>query len=129
MDPPDIHLQPVRLNEGEVWVKYHPASGKSPKILNSVDNPILPPRIPLPAMSFDKTLPAWHPFSCRADFEQAELFLCFDVSDPQINAQLKLIRSFSHGITMRSAKDFHRILEQIPELEISPEVECSHVDI
>lgn len=75
------------------------------------------------------SLPPWHPFPCRADFEQAELFLRFDVSDPQIDAQLKLIRSFSRGVTMESAKDFHKILERVPGLEISPEVRSSYIDI
>lgn len=127
VDHEDNHPQPTQLNEGEVWVKYHPASGKSPKILNSEHNPILPPT-PLPPVVFDQRSPPWHPFKCRADFEQAEIFLRFNVSDTQINAQLKLNDTFGHadGVTMKSAKEFHRILEQVPALEMSPEVSCSH---
>jgi hypothetical protein len=118
----DVGLPPAELNEGEVWVRYHPASGKLPEILNSIENPILAPKITVPETLFNRSPPPWHPFSCRADFEQAELFVRFDVSDPQINAQLKLVTSVGSGITIKSAKELHKILAQIPTSEILPEV-------
>lgn len=118
----DDDSSPAELNEGEVWVKYHPASGKPPEILNSNDNPILAPKITVPETLFNQSPPPWHPFSCHADFEQAELFVWFNVSNPQINAQLKLMTSVGHGITIKSAKELHKILAQIPTSEVLPEV-------
>jgi hypothetical protein len=63
----------------------------------------------------------------HADFERAELFLCFDVSDAQINSQLKLMVTncpLGHSVTMKSAKEFHATFARIPDLEVMPEV-CS----
>ena len=114
--------RPTHLDEGEIWVEYHPASGKHPEILRpqcAVQH-IVPP-----AMPYDLAIPPWHPFRTRADFEQAELFLRHDCTDPYINDQLKLIRSSSpldHSITLESAKDIHTILAQIPGIEDVPGV-------
>jgi len=109
--------RPTQLDEGEVWVEYHPASGKRSEILRPqvADIPIAsisPPN--------DTALAPWHPFITRADFEQAELFLRYDCTDSYINAQLRLIHSgspLSHSITMQSAKEMHAILAQIPRIE------------
>jgi hypothetical protein len=116
-------VQPTKLNEGEVWVEYHPASGKHPEILCPMDTTPLGPS--LPVEPFDHRTPPWYPFKSRSDFEQAELFLRFDVSDPHIDAQLKLMVTdcpLGHNVTLRSAKEFHAMLAQVPALEGMPDV-------
>lgn len=119
-------IWPSQLDEGEVWVEYHPASGKRPEILRPQG---LAHRVDTPVMSFDATMPAWHPFRTRADFEQAELFLRYDCTDSYINGQLKLIHSSSplgHSITLESAKEMHDTLAQIPRIEDLPGVRVSN---
>ena len=105
-------------------MEYHPASGKPPELLSSMDIRI-PATTTLPSKPFDEKVPPWYPFKLWADFEQAELFLRFDISDPHIDAQLKLMVTdcpLGHSVTMTSAKEFHAILAQIPVLESMPEV-------
>jgi hypothetical protein len=126
--------RPTDLNEGEVWVEYHPASEKPPKILFSAERPVPAPTTVLPSKPSDESVPPWHPFKSRADFEQAELFLRFDVGDAQINAQLKQMVTdcpLGHSVTIRSAKEFHSILARIPDLEVMPEasLSCSILDV
>ena len=113
--------RPSQLEEGEIWVEYHPASGKRPEISRPQDVV----RCVAPVMPYDATTPPWHPFRTRADFEQAELFLRYDCTDSYINGQLKLIHSSSplgHNITLESSKDMHATLAQIPHIEHLPGV-------
>jgi hypothetical protein len=117
--------KPECLGDGEIWVEYHPASGKAPEILRPGDQHPLP--VTLPSHPFNENLPPWHPFRTRLDFEQAELFLRSNASNPYIDAQLKLIHTasasgFNHGITLKSAKGLRAILHSIPEIELLPEV-------
>ena len=70
-------------------------------------------------------MPPWHPFCTRLDFEQAELFLRTNASNPYIDSQLKLIHAGApsgHGITLKSAREFHTILRLIPDIELLPGV-------
>ena len=113
---------PSQLDEGEIWIEYHPASGKHPEILRpqGLVQCVVPPVMP-----YDATTPPWHPFRTRADFEQAELFLRYDCTDSYINGQLKLIHSSSplgHNITLESSKEMHATLAQIPRIEHLPGV-------
>jgi hypothetical protein len=109
--------QPTSLDEGEIWVEYHPASGKAPEILraDSSQSSVVP--VPF---EFNSDVPPWHPFRSRTDFEQAELFLSYDCTDSFIDSQLKINNSrspSSHGITMKSAKDMHRTLAKVLQIE------------
>ena len=113
--------RPTQLDEGEVWVEYHPASVRHPEILRPEQ------AAPIASISppHDMGVPPWHPFRTRADFEQAELFLRYDCTDSYINGQLKLIHSGSplgHSITLKSAKEMHTTLAQIPRIENLPGV-------
>ena len=120
---PSIATQPEHLGDGEIWVEYHPASGKAPEIFRPEDHQ--PPPVALPSHPFDKNMPPWHPFRTRLDFEQAELFLRTNASNPYIDSQLKLIHAGSpsdHGITLKSAKELHTILHLITDIELLPEV-------
>ena len=116
--------KPSDHDEGEVWIEYHPASGKRPEILQ-IEQIYQPSAVTLPTVLFDEHIPPWHPFCSRADFEQAELFLRADCTDSFIDAQLKLIHAGSplgHSITLKSAKEMHKILAQIPTIEDLPDV-------
>jgi hypothetical protein len=120
--------KPSALDKGEVWVEYHPASGKCPEILRAEQ--MSRPSVTLPTVPFDEQVSPWHPFRSRADFEQAELFLRGDCTDSFIDAQLKLIHAGSplgHSITLQSAKEMHQILTQIPTIEDLPDVRVSQV--
>jgi hypothetical protein len=50
--------RPSQLEEGEIWVEYHPASGKRPEISRPQDVV----RCVAPVMPYDATTPPWHPF-------------------------------------------------------------------
>jgi hypothetical protein len=120
---PSVTVQPEHLGDGEIWVEYHPASGKAPEILCPGDHQ--PPPVTLPLHLSDKNIPPWHPFRTRLDFEQAELFLQTNASNTYIDSQLKLIHAGSpldRGITLKSAKELHTILRLIPDIELLPEV-------
>ena len=115
--------QPTSLEEGEVWIEYHPASGKQAEILRA-DHFLGPSVIPTDFLH-NPDIPPWHPFRSRADFEQTELFLNNDCSDPFIDSQLKIIHSGSpskNHVTLQSAKDMHRTLARIPQIEGLPGV-------
>lgn len=110
--------RPAELDEGEVWIEYHPASRKSPEKLSASDKPAV---VALPHFPFDADIPPWHPFSSRADFEQAEIFIRFDASDTQIDAQLNhmnSVYSLGHSVTLKSAGALHNLLAQVPESAI-----------
>jgi hypothetical protein len=73
----------------------------------------------------DADTPPWYPFRSRANFEQAELFLCHDCADTFIDSQLRLIHAGSplgHSITLKSSKEMHKILACVPTREDLPGV-------
>ena len=120
---PTAVSKPESLNNREVWVEYHPASGKPPQVIRPGKG--LTTSVTLPSPPFDKNMPLWHPFHTCLDFEQAELFLRVDASNSYIDAQLKLIHSGSgvaHGITLKSAKELHSILHSVLDIEVLPGV-------
>lgn len=114
---------PSSLQEGEIWVEYHPFSGKKSEVLRPGDLEKSP--VALPSAPQDPRMPAWYPFHSRADFEQAELFIRFGCTDSYMDNQLKLIKSGSisgHEITLRSAKEVHETLARVPAIEQLPRV-------
>lgn len=115
-------LRPTDLDEGEVWIEYHPASGKLPEKLSAADKPVA---VALPRLPFNTNVPPWHPFASRADFEQAEIFLRFDASDTHIDSQLKHMSSvcpLGHSVTLKSARELHDLLARVPNFEVIGEV-------
>lgn len=116
------HPLPLSLQEGEVWVEYHPASGKTARLLRDEGHSHPSPSVSHPSKLFDPQNPPWSPFRTRQDFEQAELFLRFNCTDSHINQQLKLIRdgstSVPHKITLQSAKEIHALLARVPKVEM-----------
>ena len=62
--------------------------------------------------------------------EQAEIFLCFGVTDSHINTQLNLIwngSSQGHKITIWSARELHATLASVPVIESLPGVCTIHM--
>ncbi|KAJ3530334.1 hypothetical protein NM688_g7726 [Phlebia brevispora] len=63
--------------------------------------------------------PAWYPFRTLQDFKQAKIFVQGNTPDSQVNRQLEYIHT-EHGsgkLTMRTARDMHRILEEAAQFE------------
>ena len=94
----------------------HPHSGRRPTIYNDDTAPPPPDVIP---KTYALRAPPWHAFGSRDDFEQAEVFIRFGTSNPQINAQLALNqrRNPSLRTAMRNAEDLHRILHDLAREE------------
>jgi hypothetical protein len=124
---PSSPNQPASLEYGEVWVEYHPSSGKKPEILHP-DHSSQPPTAPVLDLH-NTDLHPWHPFHSWADFEQAELFLRYNCTDSFIDSQLKIIHSgspHSHSVTLKSAKQMHNILAEVPRIKELPGVCVLH---
>lgn len=102
-------LGPLAL--GQTLVVYHPFSEHPAEI---VDTECLAwtrePDICLPSEE------PHAPFKTRADFEQAEIFICHNCTDSMINDQLRLNQRVSQagkdGHTMKNAREMHKILAQ-----------------
>ncbi|KAL1669102.1 hypothetical protein GGF50DRAFT_85638 [Schizophyllum commune] len=109
------HQRPAELKSSETFVEYHPHSGLHPKILNEDT----PPPIPVLPKTYVNRTPPWHAFGSRADFEQAELFVRFGTTNPQINAQLALNqrRHPDPRSPLKTAQDFHNILQELAREE------------
>jgi hypothetical protein len=115
------HLQPLEL--GKTLIIYHPHARKLPIIVDTVAAQSGPSShgapIPEPTNGSDSEEAPWTPFTTLADFEQTALFLNYNCADPQIDAQLALIRASSDGtnITLRNAKEMHRLLAGALDME------------
>jgi len=61
----------------------------------------------------DGSRPPHFPFKTLADFEQTELFVKRDHTDPQIDEQLKLWKRHAPGsaVTLKNAREMHRCLQ------------------
>lgn len=115
--------RPPSLEEGEIWVEYHPLSGKTPEILRPGQSDHSP--VALPSNAPDPRTPPWYPFRTRWDFEQAELFIRFGCTDSYMDNQLKLIKSGAtsgHQITLSSSRVVHETLARIPVINQLPRV-------
>ncbi|KAL1713402.1 hypothetical protein EV715DRAFT_296107 [Schizophyllum commune] len=110
------HEPPKQLLNSEVYIVPHPHSGRRPTIYNDDTAPPPPDVIP---KTYARRAPPWHAFGSRDDFEQAEVFIRFGTSNPQINAQLALNqrRNPSLRTAMRNAEDLHRILHDLAREE------------
>ncbi|KAJ3552152.1 hypothetical protein NM688_g4302 [Phlebia brevispora] len=111
------------LKSGETLVVPHPHSGIDPYVIPTISSPSNKhnaARKPIPdegGMPDDR--PAWYPFRTMQDFKQAKIFVQGNTPDSQINRQLEYIHT-EHGsgkLTMRTARDMHRILEEAAQFE------------
>lgn len=63
--------------------------------------------------------PAYYPFQTLQDFKQVRIFVLGGLPDRQINQQLEYIHT-EHGsgnLTMRTARDMHRMLKEAAQFE------------
>lgn len=104
--------RPHSLQPDQVWVGYHPASGRQPEILGTTipDNGA---SSPTPYRS-PTALAPWHPFRSREDFEQAEIFVRFDASNPQMDNQLNLNRRSGSRISLKNSREVHETSAKVP---------------
>jgi hypothetical protein len=92
------------LQQGDVWIKRHPASRQPSGLLDFDLRKEQPKNSPF---DLDDNIPAYHPFKSLDDFLQAEIFSDFGDTDKKIDRQLKLP---STNVSLKSAKDYHQTL-------------------
>ena len=81
------------------------------------------PEDPLP---LDDSRPPYFPFNTLADFEQTELFVKRDHTDPQIDDQLNLWGRHAPnvGVTLKNAREMHQYLQTAGVEEDLSQVAC-----
>ena len=109
----DPTMWPLEL--GETLVIYHPHAERPPQVIATrelTDFSSRPEDLedPLP---LNDSRPPYFPFRTLADFEQTELFVKHDHTNPQIDDQLDLWRRHAPGVgvTLRNAREMHKFLE------------------
>ena len=109
----DPTMWPLEL--GETLVIYHPHAEWPPQVIATrelTDFSNCPEDLegPLP---LNDSQPPYFPFWTLANFEQTELFVKCNHTDPQIDNQLDLWRHHAPGmdVTLRNAQEMHKCLE------------------
>ena len=103
------------LELGETLVVYHPHAKFPPRVIPTKELMALSrgPQSPADQIPLDDSRPPHFPFETLADFEQTELFIKRDHTDPEIDEQLDLWRR--HGprsaVTLKNAREMHRCLQ------------------
>ncbi|KAG8710978.1 hypothetical protein FRC11_003923 [Ceratobasidium sp. 423] len=99
------------LEEGKVWVRYHPASNQRSGYL------VVSSSQRMQTEPCTTSHPIHSPFRTHTDFLQAEIFSKYNVSDKHIDAQLKMLhetgayKGDSHSpLTLKSAADYHEVM-------------------
>lgn len=117
----DHPTPPRSLEEGEVYVIYHRASGRAPEISKiagyELENFQSKPSLDVPShASRFPDMPPWFPFESREDFEQAEYWVDRGYSSKDITAEIKLHRKHAQkqGVqpfySFSSARNMHQTL-------------------
>ena len=104
------------LELGETLIIYHPHAKRPPRVVQTAEVTQVLPRCPedlavlLPS---DNLRPPYFPFKTLADFEQTELFVKRDHTDPQIDEQLDLWRRHAPNasVTLKNAREMHKYLQ------------------
>ena len=116
------------LQSGQTLIIYHPFAEHAPEIIDTVN--LASTREPHDS---PPSQDPWAPFKTHADFEQAELFLHHNCTDPMINDQLQLNQSVPSGAqTMKNAREMHKILAEAGQHQdtspvgLSYLLQCSH---
>jgi hypothetical protein len=109
--PNDLdEAQKTILQPGETLRIFHPHSkrSKSAVLTPSINN--RPGTTPIRTKEHEN---AHLPFRTRAEFQQAEIFGDYNVTNLQIDRQLQLLHSMGCGgeIPMANSRDYHRLLE------------------
>lgn len=114
------------LQPGQTLVIYHPFAEHPPEVVDTARltltrEPDISPPLEEP----------YAPFSTRADFEQAEVFICHNSTNSMINDQLRLNRNSSqtsklHIQTIKNACEMHKILAEAGEHQDASSVRPLH---
>lgn len=103
------------LELGETLVVYHPHAKRPPQVIptRELANFSRSPEDLEDLLPLDDSRPPYFPFRTLADFEQTELFVRRDNTDPQIDEQLNLWRRHAPGVgvTLKNAREMHQHLE------------------
>jgi len=109
----DPTMWPLEL--GETLVVYHPHAKQPPQVIptRELANISRSPEDSENLLPLDDSQPPHFPFRTLADFEQTELFIKRDNTDPQIDEQLNLWRRHAPGVavTLKNAREMHQHLE------------------
>ena len=103
------------LQPGQTLVIYHPFAEHPPAVIDTAKLTL--------AREPDTSPPSeepYAPFSTRADFEQAEIFIRYNCTNSMIDDQLRLNQKTSqaggpHMWTMKNAREMHKILAEAGE--------------
>lgn len=112
-----VQLDPTTwpLELGETLVVYHPHANLPPRVIPTKELVALSrgPEDLADQIPLDDSRPPYIPFETLADFEQTELFIKRDHTDPEIDEQLDIWRR--HGprsaVTLKNAREMHRCLQ------------------
>ena len=103
------------LQPGQTLVIYHPFAEHPPKVIDTAKLTLArEPDISPPSEE------PYAPFSTRADFEQAEIFIRYNCTNSMIDDQLRLNQKTSQAgepnvRTMKNAREMHKILAEAGE--------------
>lgn len=110
---PDPMVWPLEL--GETLVVHHPHSGRPPEVIPTRELNTFrgTPTALKDSIPSGDSRPPYFPFKTLADFEQTELFVKRDQTDPHINEQLDLWKRHGPGagVTLKNAREMHKCLE------------------
>ncbi len=137
----DLNPDTCILAHGTTLVIPHPHSRCLPYIISAIPASTARRSATLPPEDLDRSssmapsqddivenvtskVPPWYPFGTLEDFEQVELFVEYNATDPQINRQLDLITRASNdcSLTIKSAAEIHALLAQAADFEAIDEV-------
>ncbi|KAG9086249.1 hypothetical protein FRC06_003207, partial [Ceratobasidium sp. 370] len=113
----DRDTVPHLIEEGQVWIRRHPASGLPSGFQEWA--PAQPSQKPTSPVSIR---PPFHPFLSFLDFDQARILIKNGASDSHITEQLQHNAQRSAGLGSRvqgpqSAKELHKLLAQAATAE------------
>lgn len=114
-------MPPRQLEAGEVYIVYHPASGRAPEISTipgyELEEYALKPQQEVPSNAPPHPdLPPWFPFTSLDDFRQVEIWVKHGCSSTKITEEIALHRDQARerGIQpfydCSSPYDMHRML-------------------
>ena len=100
------------LELGQTLVVYHPHAQRLPQVIPTSELPTLSRHPNILEDCTDDTRPPYFPFETLADFEQTEIFVKRNCTDPFINEQLDLWRRYApnDGVTLKNAREMHQYL-------------------
>lgn len=100
----------ITLKFGETLRVFHPHSKRLQSIISTSSINAHTQKTPVRTQEHNKP---YLPFRTRSEFEQAEIFGSFNVTNSHIDRQLQLLHRMGCGdeIPMANSREYHRLLE------------------